>query len=376
MTADLTKPFPPEPEPQPQPAPEPQPQPAPAPEQQPAPVEKEPVALTAREELMLPLKAFGAAIVAGSPLLGRWIVLTMWRGVREVSRTQGSGTPKKTAPKKGEEAADGQEAAEAAPAAKSADTDGFGDLVEQFVLGGFSVAVVCVVLTGGLGMAWRHIAPYAWWLVLAVIVGWCLAAVAFAPEGDADTPENDHEKLAGERPQGDLEEDPGDEFEDDGEEAPENDEEAKEARWIAVQESLRTFVEDQVAAGAAGHVKGVRGKGARVDDLLAAQQAQGALPGMERKGMIELLEMAGITVREQMKFRVLEATPTGPKWKPKNVPGVHLEDLAQTLGRTPRLPARLVPDLTPGAAPALAPDTGPESAPESAHIPAARQAGE
>ncbi|MFF7602528.1 hypothetical protein, partial [Streptomyces mirabilis] len=354
----------PEPEPQPQPAPEPQPQPAPAPEQQPAPVEKEPVALTAREELMLPLKAFGAAIVAGSPLLGRWIVLTRWRGVREVSRTQGSGTPKKTAPTKGEEDADGQEAAEAAPAAKSADTGGFGDLVEQFVLGGFSVAVGCVVLTGGLGMAWPYIAPYAWWLVLAVIVGWCLAVVAFAPEEDADTPENDHDELAGEEPQEGTPED-----------AEEGEQEQKGEPWPVVQERLRRFVEERVAAGHGGHNPKVKGKGARLDDLLAELQENGALPGMGRRGFMELLAMAEIPYREQMKFRVFEDAGAGLEWKQKNVPGVHVDDLTKNIGHAPRLPAHLVPSIGPSGAPISPPDPAPIPAPGSAAIPAARTPG-
>ncbi|TFV33171.1 hypothetical protein E4K10_30285 [Streptomyces sp. T1317-0309] len=63
--------------------------------------------------------------------------------------------------------------------------------------------------------------------------------------------------------------------------------------------------------------------------------------------MTGLLERCGITVREQMKFRV--------GGKQKNTPGVHIEDLARDLGHAPRLPAHLVPDLTPTPTPVSGP---------------------
>ncbi|MEU6595332.1 hypothetical protein ABZ923_40100 [Streptomyces sp. NPDC046881] len=315
-------------------------------------VDKEPVALTAREELMLPLRAFAAAVGAGSVVLGRWIAGAVWQGVRTASRPQGSGGT----------ASEGEEEA---PASKG----GIGDTIEQLVLGVFVVVIACTLLSGVVGALWAYAASYAVWVVLGLVVAWCLLAAAFAPapdpedeeEEEDDTTENDHEKSAGEKPQEGAEE--GGRGEDD---------EAREARWSDAREKLRQFVEQRVAAGAANRNPNVKGRGARIDDLLAEQQQHGALPGMTRKGMIELLETAGITVREQMSFRVFEESASGSKWVKKNVPGVHVDDLTRDLGYRPRLPAHLVPDLTPGASPVL----GPESAPDPAPIPAARTAGE
>jgi hypothetical protein len=324
MVVDLTKKTPPEPEP--------------------TAVEKEPVVLTAREELMLPLRAFAAAVATGSGVLVRWFAGAAWEGVRAASKPQGA-----------DAASEGEETAPA--------RGGIGDIVEQLVMGVFVVVFAFTLVGGVLGALWVYAASYVGWVVLALVVGWCLLAAAFAPEPgneeeeEEDTTEGDHEKSAGEEPQEDAEE---------GE--PEDDEEAREARWQDVQEKLRQFVEQRVAAGAANRTPNVKGRGARVDDLLAEQQQLGALPGMERKGMIELLGMAGITVREQMSFRVYEETATGSKWVKKNVPGVHVDDLTEDLGYRPRLPAHLVPDLTPGAPPV--------SAPGSAPIRAARAAGE
>ncbi|MFF5968205.1 hypothetical protein ACFY64_31680 [Streptomyces collinus] len=324
MVVDLTKKTPPVPEP--------------------GAVEKESVVLTAREELMVPLRAFATAVGSGSVVLLRWLAGSAWQGLRAASKPQGAGGG----------AGEGEEA-------KPAATGGIGDIVEQLVMGVFVVVFAFTLLGGVLGALWVYAASYVGWVVLALIVGWCLLAAAFAPadeeEAEGDATEDDHEKSAGEEPQEDAEE---------GE--PEDGEEAREARWQDVREKLRQFVEQRVAAGAANHNPKVRGRGARVDDLLAEQQQLGALPGMERKGMIELLGMAGITVREQMSFRVFEETATGSKWVKKNVPGVHVEDLTEDLGYRPRLPAHLVPDLTPGAPPV--------PAPESAPIPAARAAGE
>lgn len=340
MPVDLTK------------QPPPEPQPAPQPE-----APKEPVVLTAREELMQPLKAFAAAVASGSPQLARWIVLGAWNALLSVSQTRSS--PNQAAPNGPEE-----QETPAAPASRG----GFGDLVERLVIGALAAAMAVVFGGGVVGAAWHYAAPYRGWVVVGFVVAWCLAAACFAPSSgfeEEDTPGVDHEKVAGEEPQGtDLAGEDGD------------DAEAKEARWNAVRESLRLFVEQEVAAGHAGYIEGVKGKGASVDHLLAKQQSNGGLPGMERKGMIALLEEVGIPVREQMKFRVLEGAPTGPKWKEKNVPGVHFDDLAKALGRAPRLPAHLVPDNTPGAPPIVGPQSGPESAPILAQIPTSRAAGE
>ncbi|MFI2434698.1 hypothetical protein [Streptomyces sp. NPDC018693] len=298
-------------------------------------VEKEPVVPTAREELMVPLRAFAAAVAAGSVVLVRQLGKAVGRGLRTASKPQGSGDEN--------------------------EKGGIGDIVEQFILGAFVVVIACLVGGAVMGLLWAFAAPYAGWIVVAVVLGWCLVAAHFAPapedESDERATENDHEKSAGEEPKEDAEE---------GE--PEEDEEAREARWNDVREKLRQFVEQRVAAGAANHTPNVKGRGARVDDLLAEQQQHGALPGMTRKGMIELLEMVGITVREQMSFRVYEETDSGSKWVKKNVPGVHVEDLAEDLGHRPRLPAHLVPSLDPSGAPISPPDPAP--------IPAARTAGE
>ncbi|MGW2951561.1 hypothetical protein [Streptomyces eurythermus] len=317
-------------------------------EPEPSAVAEEPVALTAREELMVPLRAFAAAVAAGSPVAGIWIIKTVWQGVRAASK------PHRT----GGRTADGKEA--------TLDAEGgIGDLIEQLVLGVFVVVGACTLAGGAVGVLWTYAAPYAGWVILALVAGWCLLAAAFAPEPEAEegeaTTEGDHEQAAGEEREESAEE---------GES--EEDEEGQEARWQEERNKLRQFVEQRVAAGASGHTENVKGRGARVDDLLAEQQQRGALPGMQRKGMIEHLEMAGITVREQMSFRVYEETSTGWKWVKKNVPGVHVEDLTEDLGRIPRLPAHLVPDLTPGAPSILSQETDPESDP----IPAAQAAGE
>ncbi|MER7739990.1 hypothetical protein ABTX34_17020 [Streptomyces sp. NPDC096538] len=297
MAVDLTKPTD-----------QPQPEPDDAPE-----------ALTAREELLRPLKACGAAIAAGSPLLLRWMGRTLWHAVREGSRTQQSGE------------------------------GGLGDMLERLVLGLLVVAIGGSALAGALGAVWLALAPYAAWAVAGLILAWCLAAMSFAAKATAE----DDQETAGEEPQGD------------GENTPEEEpEEAAEASWQDAKEKLRAFVEQRAAAGAAGHLEGVKGKGIRIDDLLAEQQRNGALLGVGRSGMIELLQRTGITVRTQMSFRVLEATGNGQEWTKKNVPGVHVEDLAKDLQRTPHLPPHLVPDLTP---------TPPQ---ESPTIPAPRKAGE
>ncbi|MEU7323360.1 hypothetical protein ABZ682_22835 [Streptomyces griseoviridis] len=339
MVVDLSKAFspqqPPQPDGEPQPAPEP--------------VEKETVALTPREELVLPLKALGGAIVAGSPPLAHWIGLMVWRAVREVSRTQESGPVKKD-----DEAADGQK-----------ETAGFGDLAERVARGAFCVAIVCAFLTGGLRAAWPYIAPYSRWIAVAVVVGWCLAAAAFAPDEDADTIENDHEKLAGENPQ-----------EDTPEEVDEERQQQKGEPWPVARDRLLRFVEERVASGAGGHNSKVKGKGARLDDLLAELQENNALQSMDRKGFMVLLDTADIPYREQMKFRVFEETGAGAEWKQKNVPGVHADDLAKHLGRPPRLPACLVPSFGPEGTPISPPDSTLTSAPESVAIPTARTPGE
>lgn len=133
---------------------------------------------------------------------------------------------------------------------------------------------------------------------------------------EADTPENDHETLGEEDP-----EEPGP-----------DDPEAERVRRVAL---IWERVEHAVAA--AWYQTATRG--ARTVDLLAEFQSGGALADWDEKQFRDMLRSIGIPVRDQMYFKV-----DGEK---KNQPGVHVEDLTKTLGRTPRLPAHLVPDLTP-----------------------------
>ncbi|MFJ5037984.1 hypothetical protein [Streptomyces parvulus] len=329
MVVDLTKPPPPEPEPA---------------------EEETPARLTAREEVMVPLRALAAAVATGSPVVARMIGHGLRSALRKAMQSPQPASPQKAADgDKGDDEGDDEGESEVVkvPAAR----ESIGDLAERLALGALTIGVACTALSGVATVAWTFLAPYAGWVALGLAVAWCAAAAHFAPGPDA--PANDHEMLVGEQPQ-------------------EGDEEEKEARWAVAQESLRELVEHRATAIAGRHVEGIKGMGVPVDDLLAELQEKGSLPGVERKGFIELLEMAGITVREQMSFKVLEETPTGPKWKKKTPPGIHVEDLAESLGRTPRLPANLVPDLTPGS-PSI---PAQESAPDPGQIPTARAAGE
>ncbi|MGJ3558970.1 hypothetical protein ACR6C2_08300 [Streptomyces sp. INA 01156] len=77
----------------------------PGPGPEPAAAEEECAPLTAREELMVPLKAFAGAVVAGSPLLARRIAGVVWQGVREASQAQSSTTKGGDRRRRGEDAA-------------------------------------------------------------------------------------------------------------------------------------------------------------------------------------------------------------------------------------------------------------------------------
>ncbi|WP_435238225.1 hypothetical protein [Streptomyces sp. YPW6] len=134
------------------------------------------------------------------------------------------------------------------------------------------------------------------------------------PDED-DTPENDHETLGEEDP-----DEPGP-----------IDPEAERARRVAL---IWERVEHAVAAAVQAGTRG-----ARTVDLLTEFQSGGALETWDEKQFRDMLRSIGIPVREQMYFKV-----GGEK---KNQPGVHAEDLTNSLGRAPRLPAHLVPDLTP-----------------------------
>ncbi|MFF0092740.1 hypothetical protein ACFYSF_22645 [Streptomyces canus] len=312
---------------------------------------------------------------------GSWILVKLlwgllvraWRAAS--TKRSPEAAPKVDLQKTGEapEESDGEQPAPADAKAKASGAVRSGAaLVEQILIGG----LIVVVATGGLGVvgsvALYFLNPYLKTIGtvsgMVLTTSWAIAALVL---GAADRPANDHEKSAGEQPQG--------EASDEAVEAPP----APEA-WEIVQKRLLVFVEQRVAAGAAGHTEGVKGRGASVDDLLAEQQENGGLPGMGRQGMIALLEEAGITVREQMKFRVLEETPSGPKWKQRNIPGVHVEDLTHDLKRPPRLPPHLVPAIDPSGTPISPPDPAripAENYPtipaqDEAQIPAARAAGE
>lgn len=335
---------------------------APAPVPVPAVVEKESVRLTAREELMLPLRAFGAAVAAGSPVLVARMARAAWEGVQKASQTQSTPAPapapapapKKATPavdfrKDDEPAADsdsdsgeqGQETEKAAPPAKAAaTTSGFGDTMERLAMGALVVGAAFAILGGALSVVWVFAADYVGWIVLALVVGWCLAAAHHAPaceedEGEGDTPVNDHENASGEQPQ---------------ERAPETD---PAADWARRRSAIRHFVEGAVAAGAAGF-REEKGRGATVDSMLAEMRLKNPLPGWDRKRMIEFLELADIPVRDQVSFYVIEQVNGRDKKVKKNLPAVHVEDLTKELGKTPSLPPQFVADNTPSPPPHLA----------------------
>ncbi|MFD7900532.1 hypothetical protein [Streptomyces sp. NPDC059743] len=203
------------------------------------------------------------------------------------------------------------------------------DLAEAVIIGFLCLALAVTFLGMLLGYLGRLLAPYRWGIGFILAAAWCIASAIAAPQGASArtsaeesgeaTTENDHEMSA-------------------GEESP-----VPSTPW----EVVRDYVEGAVAAGAAGFAD-AKGRGARVDDLLLGLQGEGlASAGWDRKAAITFLEGAGITVREQMKFRLAG--------RQKNHPGVHIDDLADNLGHRPRLPAHLVPDITPQPAPRNAP---------------------
>jgi len=348
------------------------------PETNPRKTEEEELRKVLREEVLAPLKALVAAVASGSPVLARWIVATIWKALKAASRTQSS-EAKPAAPaetqesrNKGEKSEKAEDDTPAASTARTTGPAGIGDVAERLAMGLFVAALGLSVLGGVLAGVWVYVAPYRGWIVAALIIAWCTGAVCFAPEEAAHT-EDDHDENAGEQP----------------EESPvgESGKPAGEP-WEVIRDRLVRYVEERVAECAEGHREGLRGKGARVDDLLAEQQENGGLPGYDRKAMTVLLQRAGLTVRDQMKFHVLTVTPEGGKWRQQNVPGVHVDDLAKSLGRRVNLPPHLVPDKTPGprvisaSKPATdsPPDSGGESAenesPDAAVIPMPRAAGE
>ena len=190
---------------------------------------------------------------------------------------------------------------------------------ERLALGGIIIAVALSAL-GTIGAALAHLlAPYRLWIIPVLITGWCLAAAAVAPEPEKqeDDTEDDQENEAGEE----------------GEESPD-----EAGQWAERKAAIVKFVEQEVAAGAARHLE-AKGRGATVDHLLARMQEKRPLSGWDRRRILDVLDQTGIPYREQMAFTI-----DGER---KNLPGVHVEDLAELLGNSPRLPPHLVPDLTP-----------------------------
>ncbi|MEV6738657.1 hypothetical protein AB0N14_17680 [Streptomyces sp. NPDC051104] len=198
------------------------------------------------------------------------------------------------------------------------------DRMEQAAM----LLLVGLVTVGGLvavgGAVLAVLRPYRTVIVSVLVVGWFVAALVAAPQ--PAEPEDD---------QGTPGETPDDQETVAGEEHAE--EEPEEDPWPVQRESIRKWVEELAAAGAAGR-RDAKGKGVPVDDLFAEMHDRGVPGSFDRKDMIELLERAGITVRDQMKFRI--------GGRQKTPPGVHVDDLAKDLGHRPRLPAHLVPDLT------------------------------
>lgn len=179
----------------------------------------------------------------------------------------------------------------------------------------------------------RLCAPHPWTWAAAVGV-WFLGCCALAARrGDfvhEAAPANDHETL-GEQPT---------------QPAPPSTPEADRERKRA---ALLKRVEEEVAAAVQQG-----GKGVRIGGLLDSIQADGSLPGWDTARLKELLKAVGVPLREQMHFRVNEVKT--------NQPGVHVDDLARSLGHSPRLPAHLVPDLSRTEAPA-GPPAGPPTSP-------------
>lgn len=318
--------------------------------------EEEPAALTAREEFLIPLYDLGRHIRTGSPVLVRLIIVGLWQALRKASGGSGAAegaapAPAKTATvdmTKDAAAAEGETPAPAEAAkptskgkAKAAAGASF---FEQLGIGALIVAC-CVGALGSLGpLALYLLAPYRWWALLAVVVGWCLTAAAVAPkdEDEEDPNGNDHETGAGETPV-----DPA----------------AAAQEWERQKAAIWTFAEQATAAGAAGHYP-LKGKGVSVDYLLDLLQERQPLPGWGRKEMIDFLDLVDIPMRDQISFRL--------NAEKKTPPGVHLDDMAKALGRRPLLDPRLVPNITPG----VEAESDPVSTPATVAIPGPRLAPE
>ncbi|WP_424892399.1 hypothetical protein [Streptomyces sp. XH2] len=305
--------------------------------------------MSVRDEVLAPFRGLPRDIGRGTPVLIRYLVRGLHAALRAALRGIGRQGSAVTPPAKGHaEAGEDQQAGTArasngqsagppwkkrkkgpptAAPVPAAGGRSLADLAEFAAIGFLSLAVAATVFGMVLGYIGHLLAPYRWGIALGLAISWCLAAAMVAPseedtpcleEGDEPDGKNDHEKLVGE--------------------------ETPVAEAWSVTQDLRDFVEGKVAAGAAGYAE-AKGKGARIDDIIAGLQADDRAPeGLDRKTMTRLLGDAGITVREQMKFRI--------DGNQKNQPGVHIDDLTEDLGRRPLLPAHLIPDLTPQHAPA------------------------
>ncbi|MFM9590745.1 hypothetical protein ACKI16_29585 [Streptomyces scabiei] len=339
-----------------------------------------------REALdLLQPRTLCTSLLRGSWVLARLLARLLLAGLRRATSPAApparKGPPAKVDVRKTDGPPDAEEG-ESAPAGKpttgkaAAAARAGGDRLQQ---AGMSL-LVCLVAGAALssvgGVLLHLLRPYMPVVTAVLVVTWFAAALT----ADAIThPKNDHEtgeEPAEEQPDDTEEETPDGQDEDDLVDHEEEDQEEDVDPWPAQEKLLVKFVEQRVAATAGGYSENIRGRGARVIDLLTEQQENGGLIGLDQKDLIELLEKAGITVREQMKFRVLTDTPDGVKWVQKNNPGVHVVDLTKCLRRRPCLPPHLVADLTLNQPPVPALVAVPDPAPETPPIPLQRAAGE
>ncbi|MFD4241842.1 hypothetical protein ACFWP3_09620 [Streptomyces sp. NPDC058525] len=186
-------------------------------------------------------------------------------------------------------------------------------------------------------------APVLWWLLLLVYL---VAGFAAAPHEEPAIAEHDEDADDEEDDEDQGEEGEEGEEQDAEQPAPGQPVETVEQRVARTKKVILDAIETEVAAGEAGHGP-VRGRGARVVDILAALRLTKGLsiPGdwtKERLATVITGEL-GITVRKQMSFYTDDKDG---QQKKLNEWGVHFDDLTKSIGHTPQLPARLVPDLT------------------------------
>lgn len=202
---------------------------------------------------------------------------------------------------------------------------------------------------------------WLWWVVIG---GWLLTcggiAVQNAPakqpreednegEWEKEGPEEDHET-----PGAYHEEDEGD---------GETEDEAEAARLAAAYaERTRAFIKVvEEAMATALHNGTAEGKGIRLAVLLTIFHKKKHLLDWDEERLCNFLTSIDVTVREQMYFKI--------NGKKSNKAGVHVDDLTELLGHSPRLPAHLVPDLTPQHHLPAAPATPPQAHPAAPHPP-------